>query len=63
MANGEKNKQTLTGPSRREGGSRVGRLLKNDNGGAGWKLAVSPGRLAGLEIKSGAAPVDGAPEE
>ena len=38
-------------------------LLKDSNGGVGWKLAVSTGRLAGLEIQSGAAPVDGAPEE
>jgi hypothetical protein len=34
--------------------------LKDGNGGAGWKLAVSTGRLVGLEIQSGAAPVDGA---
>ena len=37
--------------------------LKDGNGGAGWKLAVSTGWLSGLEIQSGAAPVDGAPEE
>ena len=39
------------------------RSLKDDNGGAEWKLEVSTGRLAGIEIYSGAAPVDSTLEE
>ena len=37
--------------------------LKDGNGGAGWKLAVSTGRLSSIEIQKGSALVDSAPEE
>ena len=49
----------------REGKSVAGSngSLKDGNRGAGWKLAVSTGWLAGMEIQSGAALVDIAPEE
>ena len=38
-------------------------LLKNKNGGAGWKLAVITGHISSIEIQMGAAPVDITPVE
>ena len=37
--------------------------LKDGNGSAGSKLAISTGRLSSIEIHSGVAPVDSAPKE
>ena len=37
--------------------------MKDGKGRAGWKLAISTGKLSRIEIQTGAAPVDSAPEE
>jgi hypothetical protein len=55
MANGEKNKKTPTGPSRREGGSRVGRVVKGWQWRGGMEIGVFNRRVSRLgdTIKGG----------